>query len=79
MQKEGGYVHHKADRGGPTNMGVTQKTLSTYLGRPASVEDVKNVNRDTARDIFHTMYWQPMGADKLDPKVAGFSRRYCMG
>lgn len=67
---EGGYVNHPNDRGGPTNMGVTQRTLSAYLGRPASVEDVKNLDRATARDIYKTMYWDKIGGDKLDPKTA---------
>lgn len=73
LSKEGNYVNHPRDKGGATNMGVTQKTLSAYLGRPASIDDVKNLDRETARDIFHTMYWHPMGADKLDPKIAALA------
>ena len=30
---EGGYTNHPADRGGPTNMGITRAALSEYLGR----------------------------------------------
>ena len=67
---EGGYVNHPSDRGGPTNMGVTQRTLSAYLGRPASIDDVKNLDRATARDIYKTMYWDKIGGDNLDPKTA---------
>ena len=73
MSKEGGFTNHPADKGGPTNMGVTQKTLSSYLGRDASVDDVKNLDRGTAKDIFKTMFWNPMGADKLDPKTAALA------
>lgn len=41
IHKEGGYVNHPNDRGGPTKYGVTQKTLSRYYGYQASIEDVK--------------------------------------
>ena len=31
IRREGGYVNHPNDRGGPTKYGVTHKTLSRYL------------------------------------------------
>ena len=70
LPHEGGYANYKEDKGGPTNRGVTQATLSTYLGRPASIDDVKNLDEKTARDIYKTMFWDKIEADKLDPKVA---------
>lgn len=56
IQNEGGYVNHKADRGGPTKYGVTQGTLSRWLKRPASIDDVKNLTLEEARDIYETNY-----------------------
>jgi len=53
---EGGYVNDPADRGGPTKYGITQKTLSDYLGRQASIEDVKNITKETAREIYERHY-----------------------
>jgi lysozyme family protein len=54
---EGGYVDHPDDRGGPTNFGITQKTLSDFLGREATVDEVKNLDIDTVRKIYKSNYW----------------------
>lgn len=54
IDREGGFVNHTADKGGPTNMGITQATLSDWLGRPATVDDVRALDRDTAVKI----YWR---------------------
>lgn len=56
LQHEGGFVNHKADRGGPTNLGITQATLSKWLGRKASIEEVRNLTREEAREIYETNY-----------------------
>lgn len=57
IAREGGYVDHPADRGGPTNMGITLKTLTMYLARQCTEEDVKNLSKQTARDIYYTNYY----------------------
>lgn len=54
---EGGYVNHPNDRGGPTNFGITQATLSNYLGRKASINDVKELKEETAREIYLSRYF----------------------
>ncbi len=56
LKHEGGYVNHKNDRGGPTNFGVTQRVYSKWLGRPATIEDVKAMTEETAREIYETQY-----------------------
>jgi lysozyme family protein len=56
IQNEGGYVNNPNDRGGPTNFGVTQATLSNYLGRQASIEEVRNMTVETAKEIFTRNY-----------------------
>jgi lysozyme family protein len=55
---EGGYVDHSADKGGPTNLGITQATLSKYLGRPASKADVRALSRETAVEIYRAGYFE---------------------
>ena len=62
---EGGFSNHPADRGGPTNLGITQKVLGEYLGRPASVEEVRLLSRATAIAIYRSRYWNTAKIDLL--------------
>lgn len=66
---EGGYVDHPDDRGGATKYGVTQATLSDYLGRPATKEDVKNLTPETAVDIFLGRYYRAPGINGLPSRI----------
>ncbi|MGE0529476.1 MAG: glycoside hydrolase family 108 protein, partial [Bdellovibrionales bacterium] len=65
LKVEGGYTNHPDDRGGPTNFGITLQTLSQYRGTPVSDEDVRNLTRDEAIDIYYKFYWLPLGLDKV--------------
>ena len=58
IRREGGYVNHPNDRGGPTKYGVTHKTLSRYLKREASIEDVKHMTEETAYEIYERDYYE---------------------
>lgn len=62
---EGGYTNNPADAGGPTKYGITQRTLSTWLGRQATIEDVQNLDMVTAIAIYKKMYFYDPGFDKL--------------
>jgi len=69
LDREGGYVNNPADRGGPTNYGITQATLSAWRGWPASISDVQNLKRQEAVEIYEAKYVAPFerfaGAQKL--------------
>lgn len=56
LKREGGYVDHAADKGGPTKYGITQATLAEWLGRPAIVDDVKQLTEHEAREIYRETY-----------------------
>jgi lysozyme family protein len=56
IKHEGGYVNHPNDKGGPTKFGVTQDVYSEWLGRDATVEDVKSMTEEVARDIYESKY-----------------------
>lgn len=61
------YSDRAADLGGPTKFGITQRTLSDYLRRPASAADVQALDEPTARLIYRYKYVvQPGFAAVLD-------------
>jgi lysozyme family protein len=69
IDREGGFVNHPADRGGPTNMGVTQATLASYRGKQVTVEDVRNLGREEVEKIFYEKYWVGSGFVGLNRSV----------
>ncbi|MBI5329333.1 MAG: hypothetical protein HZB71_01860 [Betaproteobacteria bacterium] len=72
LKKEGGYVNNPADRGGPTKFGITQATLSKFLERAVSVDEVKNLDIGTARDIYELRYYRQPRIDKLPQAIQPF-------
>ena len=70
--REGGYVDHPDDRGGPTNYGITQKTLSSYLGHAATRKEVRELSEEVARDIYERDYYLAPRIDRLPESIQGF-------
>jgi len=70
LASEGGYVNNPRDPGGPTNLGITIATLSRWLGRPASIEEVQDLSAKDAAPIYEQDYWAvshcPQLPDGLD-------------
>jgi lysozyme family protein len=69
IRREGGYVNHPADRGGPTKYGITQATLDAWLGRPGNV---RAVTMEDARVIYRTSYYLDPSIDKLPASIQPF-------
>lgn len=69
IAREGGFVHHSADRGGPTKYGITQRTLSEWLGRPATVDEIRTLDEETAREIYIARYLAGPRIDTLPPEI----------
>lgn len=64
---EGGYNNDKYDKGGPTNMGVTQATYNSWRKKKGlPLNDVKNINKDEAIDLYYEEYWKTSGADDVN-------------
>lgn len=62
---EKGYSNHSADKGGPTNWGVTQKVARAhgYMG------DMRDMPKSMAHMIYRKSYWAPVQADALPDAV----------
>ena len=69
ITREGGYVNHPADRGGPTKYGVTLRTLARWRGSPVTAEDVKNLRKPEAYQIFRQLYYLEPRLNLLPSRV----------
>lgn len=65
IEAEGGYVNDPQDNGGATNYGITRNTLSDWLGRPVTNDDVRNLALEEARAIYKKNYWNVVQCDKV--------------
>lgn len=57
LKNEGGYVNHPSDPGGETNMGICKKYYPD--------EDIKNLTKERALQIYYVDYWLPMRLEQL--------------
>jgi lysozyme family protein len=70
LRAEGGYSDRQADRGGPTNAGITQKTYDQFRkGSSLSPRDVKLITADEVTAIYRTMYWVVAKCGILPPPL----------
>jgi lysozyme family protein len=53
IEREGGYVNHPNDRGGPTNYGITE-TVARAHGYSGAM---RNLPREEAAAIYRRLYW----------------------
>lgn len=71
IRREGGYVNDKADKGGCTRYGVTQKTLSAWRKRAVTCEEVAMLSSMEARAIYREWYVKPFEALRTAPELLG--------
>lgn len=72
IEREGGFVNDPVDRGGATNFGITKKTLKEFRGENVSVDDVKNLSKEEAREIYTEEFLRKPGIDKLPADIQEF-------
>jgi lysozyme family protein len=67
---EGGFSDHPKDPGGATNFGITHKTLAEFRDVDSvTKEDVRNLTRDEAKEIYRARYWLPLRCNDPPPGV----------
>lgn len=63
---EGGYSNHKDDRGGATNLGVTQSTYNDYRTKKnLPQKNVKDITHEESKQIYYENYWLPMNCNEI--------------
>ena len=67
LKYEGGFVNDPADHGGATNFGITAADLGRWrkLGRVATVDEVKTMTVDEARQIYQAWYIETPGFEPI--------------
>lgn len=72
IAREGGYVAHPSDHGGPTKYGITQASLTTWRNAPVDAEDVAALTREEAAAIFRALYFERPGLARLPHALQPF-------
>src|SRR4051812_21993848 len=66
FKNEGGFSNHPADHGGATSgYGIIRAELARWRKHPVSIQDVKDMTAQEAKDIYDAWYWRPLGCDKI--------------
>lgn len=75
---EGGFVDHPADKGGPTNAGVTLATFKTIFGKDKTVDDLRNMTNAQWKRIMK-VYWDAVKGDDIkNQSVANLVADWCV-
>ncbi|MBS0561667.1 MAG: glycoside hydrolase family 108 protein [Proteobacteria bacterium] len=66
---EGGFSDNPDDPGGVTNFGITKRTLEAFLGRPVSVDEMRDLSSATAIEVYRANYWNHLRCGDLPAGV----------
>ncbi|TBG78628.1 N-acetylmuramidase [Rhizobium leguminosarum] len=71
LAHEGGYVNLKADPGGATNFGVTQRVYDDYRSRHGlELVSVRNISKTEVAQIYRDSYWTLAKCDQLPAGIS---------
>lgn len=61
IAREGGFVHHPADRGGATRWGITEGVARAE----GHAGDMRHFTQEAAAAIYRRLYWRRPGLDRV--------------
>ena len=71
IKLEGGKTDEKTDRGGRTNLGITQREFDAWNKKNnLPLTDVFSIDNQTAKQIFKEGYWNIIKGDELPRNIA---------
>ncbi len=73
LKHEGGYVNHKLDKGGITNLGVTIAVWEEWIGRESSEDEMRSLTPADVSTLYKRKYWDRVKGDDLPAGV-----NYCV-
>jgi len=62
---EGGFVNHPKDPGGMTNLGVTAKVWSEWVGHDVNEKIMRELTPASVAPLYKRKYWDAVRADEL--------------
>jgi lysozyme family protein len=65
LKHEGGFSNNPLDPGGITNLGVTIKSWSRWLGRQATEDEMRKLTPDIVAPMYKAMFWDFIAGDNL--------------
>lgn len=65
LKWEGGWSDHPKDPGGATMKGITLHTYSSFLSRPATKQELRNIPEAHVQAIYRKNYWDAIRGDDL--------------
>ena len=69
LKHEGGFVNHRKDPGGATNLGVTKKVWEKWIKKKATIADMKSLTVSDVMPLYKKKYWDVVKGDKLPSGV----------
>lgn len=69
LKSEGGFVNHPKDPGGMTNLGVTARVWSDWVGHEASEKEMRELTPEKVAPLYKRKYWDAIRGDDLPSGV----------
>lgn len=69
LESEGGFVNHRRDPGGATNLGITKRVYEQWVQRKVSIQEMRELTVAQAAPIYEQEYWNRVRGDELPDGV----------